>query len=132
MSICRLLGHLTVGGTTKYNKHSLRLSMANVPIKLVSLIMAIYMQAKAVVKGKPVTQESMIKIVVCSKLKPRIIHLHTRLCFRRVNKEEDGILTAASIAIQDLGYADDVGMIDKDSASASDRSEYLNAHSISA
>ena len=51
---------------------------------------------------------------------------------RRVNKEEDGIITATGIAVQDLGYADDVGLIDKDAASASDRAERLCAHSTPA
>ena len=52
--------------------------------------------------------------------------------FCLVNQEEDGILTAAGIAIQDLGYADDIGLIDKDAASASDRAERLYAQSIPA
>ena len=49
--------------------------------------------------------------------------------FHRVNKEDDSIVTAAGIAVQDLGYADNVGLIDKDAASASDRAEHLHAHS---
>ena len=39
------------------------------------------------------------------------------------------VSTATDIAVQDLGYADDVSLIDKDAASASDRAERLCAHS---
>lgn len=46
--------------------------------------------------------------------------------FRRANKEEDGIITAAGITIQNLGYVDNIGLIDKDTASASARAECLH------
>ena len=42
------------------------------------------------------------------------------------------VSTATDIAVQDLGYADDVGLIEKDAASASDRAECLCAHSTPA
>jgi len=100
-AVCLFVDYRAAFDSVRHDYLQQALTEHGIPNKLVSLIMAIYRQAKALVKGK--ASDSRVfdidrGVLQGDCLSPVLFICTLDSIFRQVNQEEDGILTAAGIS----------------------------------